>query len=198
MTYEERMNAIGTLLRTKILARKQRPERFDDETARAEIADMVSDLNAAWPSMPPDMFEQTGDNLARELRAMHAGRDWPVIATMLKALKAATTTRRPMPHSTEEEPPVVYEGVKAWWQRHGDRCPFAREHHSGRLVADGLATWGQLRRAGFWIPDERRDEAMDEPDPNQEAIIAASMVIGARLRANFEGQGDVRMVRAAE
>ncbi len=95
MTFEERQNLIGDLLRNKILVRKQRPERFDDATARAEIADMVDDLNRAWPVMPKDMFLSTGDSLARELRASHSGRDWPPIAVMLKALKAALDVPAP-------------------------------------------------------------------------------------------------------
>lgn len=89
MTYEERINLIGTLLRDTILPRYKRPEHLDDATARAELRDMVEDLNAAWPLMHPARFESVGDDLARQLRSTYTGRSWPPIAVMIKALKAA-------------------------------------------------------------------------------------------------------------
>ncbi|MFO1144671.1 MAG: hypothetical protein U1E59_20305 [Amaricoccus sp.] len=89
MTYEERTNAIGTLLRETILPRYTRPPHLDDTTARAELRDMVADLNAEWPLMSAERFHQMGQALARCLRLSYTGRNWPTIAHLAKALKAA-------------------------------------------------------------------------------------------------------------
>ncbi len=89
MTYEERVNAIGTLLRETILPRYTRPPHLDDATARAELRDMVDDLNTDWPVMPDEQFHHTGKALARALRLTYTGRNWPTIAHLAKALKAA-------------------------------------------------------------------------------------------------------------
>lgn len=89
MNYEERTNRIGTLLREAILPRYTRPAHMDDGTARAELADMVEDMNRQWPIMSPDRFDLVGREMARHLRRDYAGRQWPPIKAMLSALKAA-------------------------------------------------------------------------------------------------------------
>lgn len=89
MTYDERADAIGQLLRETILPRYTRPDHLDIDTARREVADMIADLNSAWPIMPADRFAATGQALARALRLAYTGRAWPTIAHLAKALKAA-------------------------------------------------------------------------------------------------------------
>lgn len=89
MTYEERINQIGTLLRDVILPRYKRPEHLDDDTARAELRDMVTDLNAEWPLSSRDRFDATATAMARALRLTYTGRNWPTIAHLAKALKQA-------------------------------------------------------------------------------------------------------------
>lgn len=89
MTYEERINAIGTLLRETILPRYTRPPHLDDDTARAELRDMVTDLNAEWPLTTRDRFDAMGVAMARALRLTYTGRNWPTIAHLAKALKQA-------------------------------------------------------------------------------------------------------------
>jgi hypothetical protein len=91
MTYDERTNLIGSLLRDVILPRYKRPDHLDDATARAEIMDMVEDLNSAWPLMHPESFPRVGLALARNIRRSYSGRSWPPIAVMLKALKSAVS-----------------------------------------------------------------------------------------------------------
>lgn len=98
MNFDERCNAIGTLLKVKILPRYKRPDHLDDDTARAELRDMVEDLNAHWPQMPEARFTIVGDAMARALRGSYTSRAWPSIAHMVKALQAAL--REPAPSST--------------------------------------------------------------------------------------------------
>ncbi len=90
MTYGERVNMIGTLLRDTILPRYRRPEHLDDISARAEVADMVADLNAEWPITYEDGFRTTAERFGRELRKISTSRSWPSIGHMLRALEAAS------------------------------------------------------------------------------------------------------------
>jgi hypothetical protein len=89
VNYEERIAEIGAILKLHILPRYIRPSHMGDDVARAEINDLVEDLNQDWPVMPRDAFAEFGREFARCLRRDYAGRSWPTIATMIKALKAA-------------------------------------------------------------------------------------------------------------
>lgn len=87
MTYEERSAAIGTLLLESILPRFTRPAHLDDATARRELADMVEDLNGAWPVVSDAEFGAMGARLAKQVRQTVDGRTWPTIPRLLKALE---------------------------------------------------------------------------------------------------------------
>lgn len=89
MNYEQRTAAIGNILKLHILPRYTRPSHMGDDVARAEINDLVEDLNHEWPVMAETAFAEFGREFARCLRRDYAGRSWPSIATMIKALKAA-------------------------------------------------------------------------------------------------------------
>lgn len=120
MTYEDRLNAIGDLLRDTILPRYKRPEHLDDDTARRELADMVTDLNAEWPVVSDERFRQLGAGLARALRLTYTGRNWPTIAHLAKALKEAqqapTSARMSAPSvpSGDEREEWRRAAVRAW------------------------------------------------------------------------------------
>lgn len=160
MTFEERQNAIGALLREEILPRYARPSHLGDETARAELRDMVNELNADWPSMGRTEFEETARRLAREIRRTHEGRSWPSIKRLLTALDAALKGRAASSAASAEENPQHYAGAVEWWLAHRSRCPWAREHHAVRMVEEGIATREQLWRAGWDVPREWAGEIL--------------------------------------
>lgn len=194
MTFEERTAAIGRLLRETILPRYTRPEHLDMDTARREVSDMVADLNAAWPLMSAERFGDVCDGMARAVRTTHTSRQWPTIAALVKSLKRALEPPAVVSdgdkRASEE---AIYELVRGWWQEFRGPLPsVANEGHAIRLEREGLASWGQLRRSGFAIPSFAVDEAMSEPDPNHDAIMASLRDIGDRLRANEAPRGDIR------
>ena len=195
MTFEERTNAIGALLRETILPRYRRPEHLDDTTARAELRDMVADLNAAWPIMGEQRFSEVAEALARAVRVTHTSRQWPTIAALTKALEAAL--RPPEIPTAADDAQVeefLYGLVVEWWGKHHDAMPsVAKERHTRRMVREGVATAGTLRRAGFHIPLDMRDDAMAEPDPRQGAILADIAALGEELAG--APRGDVRIAR---
>jgi hypothetical protein len=194
MNFTERTNAIGTLLREHILPRYKRPEHLDDTTARAELADMVNDLNAAWPVMNDTRFGEVCDGMARAIRVTHTSRSWPTIAALVKALGVAISP--PVAPTEDDDAKVqefLYGLVVEWWHRHQGAMPsVAKEHHTARMVREGIATAGALRRAGFHVPAHLREEAMAEPDPRQAAILADLAATGETLRANHAPRGDIR------
>jgi hypothetical protein len=195
MNHQERQNAIGTLLREVILPRYKRPEHLDDETARRELGDMVADLNAEWPLMPAHRFGEVCDGMARAIRTTHTSRTWPTIAALVKALGVAIA---PPVKSTEGDDAKVeaflYGLVVEWWHKHHDAMPsVAKEHHTARMVREGIATAGALRRAGFPVPAHLRDETMGEPDPRQKEVLSDLATLGERIRANGGHRGDIRL-----
>lgn len=193
MTYEERTSAIGTLLRETILPRYQRPEYLDDATARAELRDMVEDINAEWPIMSPSRFAETSERFARAVRVSNASRKWPTIGTLCKALKAALQVPAPVVTNADDEPPHIYEMVREWWLKFRDAGPggLPKPHHAARLIADGAATPGQLRRGGFPLTGLLLEQAMTEPDPNHPAILGEITALADELKQRHAPQGNV-------
>jgi len=191
MTYEERTNRIGTLLREEILRNSTRPSHLSDTAAQAELRNMVDDLNREWPTMAADRFESVCEALAREVRASHTSRTWPTIAALLKALKASMKGNAEL---TEEQSEAAIMGmVRDWWtQFRGPLPTVATEEHAVQLHREGLATWGELRRSLFPIPFWAREDAMLEPDPAHPGIMADLIALGERLRANRAPRGSVR------
>lgn len=189
MNFEERTNAIGTLLREHILPRYKRPEHLDDATARAELADMVGDLNRAWPVMGVNRFGDVADGLCRAIRTTHTSRTWPTIAALVKALNVALEPPKvATPDEDAKRDDAIYAMVLEWWLRFKDAMPStATEAHAVRLQRDGHATWGQLRRGGFRLPPHGREAAMVEPDPNHPAIMEDIRRLGEQIANNGFG-----------
>ena len=198
MNFEDRTNAIGTLLREHILPRYKRPEHLDDETARAELRDMVADLNAAWPLMGPDRFGDVCDGLCRSIRKTHTSRSWPTIAAMLKALSLAMEPPRAVVGGDDaEKQEALYGMVRDWWRQFGSPFPsVAKDHHCERLVSEGHATWGQLHRAGFPMQERHKGLWFDEPDPAHPAMLEALEALTAERRARIDAGVSVGAGRA--
>lgn len=175
MNFAERNNAIGELLKDEILPRYTRPEHLDDDAARRELADMVADLNSEWPVMGLDAFRELGVKFAANIRKLHTSRRWPTIALMLKALSAAQGVRLEAAKKGGEHP-GVYDLVVDWWKEYRSPLPStAHDGHAERMVADRVATWGELFRAGFPIAKNRVEQAKAEFDPRHAEILAGIM-----------------------
>lgn len=150
MNFSERENAIGSMLKVMVLPRYKRPEHMDPDTARAEIADMVADLNAAWPIQPAERFAATSEAFARAIRATYSGRTWPPIAVMLKALKAAL---EPAPAPREATGPAsvfdmgeIRRDQLLRWCKGERSCP---DHLITRENLEALAQDGLIQRSAI-------------------------------------------------
>lgn len=161
MNFDERVNAIGTILRTQILPRYKMPDHLSDETARAEIADMVNDLNSEWPVVGPEVFRQIGERFASALRKEATSRTWPTIGVMLKALRAARvapTAKDDTGDGVADE--VLYGRVVAFWRQcRGELKSAMRPGFVERMVREKVATLGELSWHGFALTYEQRERA---------------------------------------
>jgi hypothetical protein len=145
--------------------------------------------------MSPNRFGEVAEGLARAVRVTHTSRTWPTIAALVKALGLAIAPPvAPTENDDIRTMEFLYGLVVEWWHKHHDAMPsVAKDHHAGRMVREGIATPGQLRRGGFPIPSELRDAALAEPDPNHATISAEIASIGAQLRAYQAPRGDIRL-----
>ena len=149
MNFEARTNAIGALLRDTILPRFKRPDHLSTEAARAELSDMVADLNAAWPIMSAERFEATAREMARIVRTTSVGRTWPTIGLMIKALRAALAPdagAKPDAGATRLDVLEIRRIQLERWCRGEANCP---EHlitaaNLGALAADGIIQRSQI------------------------------------------------------
>lgn len=144
MNYEQRCNQIGTLLR-EILRRYERPARFDDQTAREELAAMVKDLNSEWPVCDNEAFNAVAERFAETVRKTIGGRDWPGIPAMIKALREA---RRGALPDTAADGPALCEYEIAAARIHAQKHVGEGYVYGGKakeLVRRGLVTEDDLR-----------------------------------------------------
>jgi hypothetical protein len=111
-------------------------------------------------------FAEVSQGLARAVRASNPSRSWPTINTLLKALNVAIAPPVVVGADDDEKAKErAYQFVKGWWIKHGDTMPrLARMEHAQRLVSEGVATWGQLHRKCFPLPDWAYDLWMNEPE----------------------------------
>jgi hypothetical protein len=140
--------------------------------------------------MAEQRFAEVGQALAKAIRVTHTSRTWPTIAALTKALGVAMAPPRAAP--TEGDDEAIYGMVRDWWTQHGDAMPStAKMHHAERLVREGHATWGQLHRKCFPLPDWAREHWLAETDPKHPAMLADLVDLGVRLRANQAPRGDL-------
>lgn len=89
MIYDDRKNRIGSWLKDVVLPRYNRPDHLGDAEARAEVGDMVDDLNKSIPIMPTADFDDFLVSTFFRLRRSYTGRAWPPIGVFVKAVSAA-------------------------------------------------------------------------------------------------------------
>lgn len=113
MNLSERENAIGDWLRVVVLPRYTRPDYLDDNTAQREVADMVGDINKALPTLPADSFAPFLADVFSKIRMVHTSRQWPPIATFVKAIGGAKKEAAPSTGPKSEYRPDLYAVMAA-------------------------------------------------------------------------------------
>lgn len=160
------------------------PQRMGPAAQADELAALARAINSAAPSLG---YEAWWPRFEDALLAGLSSRAWPTLGEVRRAAREvqAAAKARADEAAGPDEPPHIYQMVEEWWLKFRASGPgsLPRQGHASRLVDAGHATWGQLWRAGFPIPDWARATAMAEPDPAHEAILADIRAVGERLRA---------------
>lgn len=170
------------------------PRQMQQAAQQDELASLGRAIERAAP--------QTGDldawwiEFEDALLEMATTRAWPTVHDISRAAAKVRDQRAQSAKaatSIADEPGHLYQMVLDWWRQFGDCGPGSvpKEHHAKRLVDDGEATWGQLRRAGFPIPFWAKDKAMSEPDPKHPQIMRDLEAMAARMRG--APRGDIRL-----
>lgn len=153
-------------------------------------ADELAALGRALDRLAPSTaYEAWWPRFEDALMSAATTRAWPLIGDVERAAKSVRETEQASRAAASRsdpglEPAHIYAMVEEWWRKFRDAGPGSvpKAHHAHRLVAAGLATWGELWRKGFPIPDAMRETAKAERDPGHEAILADIRAMGDRLR----------------
>ena len=178
------------------------PLRMGQQAQADELAALGRALDRLAPASG---YEAWWPRFEDALMGAATTRAWPLIGDVERAAKSLREVEKarlasPGSYAPENEPPHIYQIVEEWWLKFRDAGPGSvpRPHHAKRLVDAGHATWGELWRKGFPIPDYARDAAKTEKDPSHEAILADIRAMGERLRANASGIRNPAFAGAAE
>jgi hypothetical protein len=96
MNYDQRTAAIFQFLFNEadgLLRRYTAPESLSADRRRAEINDMVEDVNSEIPNgVTPERLHGILRDMAQFVRKEHGGRGWPTIKTLVRGVRAALHT----------------------------------------------------------------------------------------------------------
>jgi hypothetical protein len=148
------------------------PAKMDPQGQTDEVGAFSRALDRLAPSAG---WESWWLHFEDALLSLATTRAWPLVGDLERAAARVRdqSGAQAQARSAEEEPEYLYAMVEEWWLKFRGVGPGSvpKEHHAKRLVDARIATWGELRRAGFPIPLWARDKAMAERDPNHERIL---------------------------
>jgi hypothetical protein len=184
MTYEERTNAIGSWLRDVVLPRYNRPDHLGDAEARAEVADMVEDINAETPILPVDAFEPFLATMFAKLRRTYTGRNWPPIGAFCKAIAAARKDgpRTPPGEYAPDDYAIAAAKMKA-------REPVGQDYVYGpkckELLRRGLVSFDDIAayRAGVF-------QMLRDTYGKQDALLMVDLMLAEHNASQFPTSAD--------
>ena len=167
---------------------------------RAQADELAALGRAVDRSAPTTGYEAWWSRFEDALLETLKTRAWPTVSEIARAAErirgqqVAAAQADPLGN----EPAHLYEMVVEWWLKFRSAGPgsIPKDRHAQRLVNDGHATWGELRRAGFSIPAWAKERAKAERDPNHERILADIHAMGSHLREQQAPQGDLKRLIA--
>lgn len=187
-------NARSDFLEVKLLAmcgpnRMLVPPKGMGEAAQA---DTLALLGRALDGVAPTVgYEAWWSRFEIALLGGLTSRAWPAVADVVRAAKEVQVSSKEAAANASlmgaGEAPHIAQMVEDWWKQFRRPGPgsLPRHHHAKPMVDAGLATYGQLWRAGFPLPQWAVEIAKAEQDPDHAAISREIEDMAARLR----GQG---------
>ncbi len=184
LTYEDRTRRIFDFLFDQadgLLRAYKKPDHLSDDRARAEIDEMVQEINKDIPSTVGDA---SFDILLRELRSAvkrrHGASGWPTI----KVLTAATSDALEeidKQSGDEDVEEVMLSHLSDWYRKQGDCMPgCGTPSRTHVLISRGVMSAREARQAGFPLTKSDNEIALSQA-PSKEEIDHHIRVL-ARLR----------------
>ena len=164
MNYDDRKRILFSFLTEKpdgVLLRYKRPEHLSDDAARAEVTDLVEDLNSHIPNCEIDKFKAILGRFKANLRQVVASRYWPTIPQCIKAMRAAVQDS-PSDGIIDEE--TILAKLAAEFQSNGRCIRFLASDDLTRklYVQHGYNLW-DMRLAGFPMDKNLELEMQEQP-----------------------------------
>ncbi len=180
-----------------VLHRYRVPDHLSDDAIRAEVGDLVHDLDAALPAcLDADAVADLLSAVHRALRRRHGGLGWPSARTFIEAANEATeAARRARGQDAGEDAALGW--LASFFAAHGRPLPgVATPERTAALIRRGTLTAREARHAGF--PLTPTDEAEARRQPPCAAEIASAIRCRARLRGITEAAARAELVAAGE
>lgn len=171
LSYEQRTRAIFDFLYRKseplgILRRYRLPEHLSDDAIRAEVNDLVEELNGSMPEALTEgrlgaILKATKDALRRR----HGAAGWPpakvFLASVADAMEAIDRKGTGDGGSAQN---AMLDRMEEWFNKFGTVLPACNSQERTRALIDrGTLTARQARHAGFMMSADLLKEAKDAP-----------------------------------
>lgn len=180
-----------------VLHRYRVPDHLSDDAIRAEVGDLVHDLDATLPAcLDADAVADLLPAVHRALRRRHGGLSWPSARTFIEAANEATeAARRARGANAGEDAALGW--LARFYAAHRRPLPgVATPERTAALIRRGVFSAREARHAGFPLTDE--DEAEARRQPPCDAEIATAIRCRARLRGISEDAARAELVAAGE
>ena len=184
LTYEERTSRIFNFLFSQadgLLRAYKKPDHLSDDRARAEIDEMVGEINKDIPSTVGDAsFDILLKALRSAVKRRHGASGWPAIK-VLTAATADALDELDKHKGDEDVEELMLSRLSDWYRKFGDcmpRCGTPSRTHA--LISRGVMSAREARWAGFPMTQSDNDIALSQPPFEKE--IEHHIRVLAKLR----------------
>jgi hypothetical protein len=164
-----------------VLHRYRVPEHLGDVAIRAEVGDLVQDLDATLPDcLDADELADVLPAVYRALRRRHGGLGWPSARTFIEAATEATRAAASAADGDVEERALGW--LASFYAAHRRPLPgVATPERTSALIRRGVLSAREARHAGFPLTD------YDDAEARRQLPCAAEVASAIRCRARLRG-----------
>ncbi len=165
-----------------VLHRYRVPDHLSDNTIRAEVNDLVHDLDATLPGcLDADAVADLLPAVHRALRRRHGGLGWPSARTFIEAAQEATdAARRGRGADAGEDAALGW--LSRFYTAHGrPLAGVATPERTSALIRRGVLSAREARHSGFPLTD------YDDAEARRQLPCAAEVASAIRCRARLQG-----------
>lgn len=179
-----------------VLHRYRVPDHLSDDAIRAEVGDLVHDLDATLPGcLDADAVADLLPAVHRALRRRHGGLGWPSARTFIDAATEATRAAASAADGDVEERALGW--LASFYAAHGrPLAGVATPERTAALIRRGTLTAREARYAGFPMTDA--DDAEARRQPPCDAEIASAIRCRARLRGITEAAARAELIAVGD